>query len=730
MKVKVSVFVLAVLFVSVFFSNTLLLYKGSEQGYGNSILKRYVVPVLQENNENYKLVDVEATQVSFKGIDFVISCYYSSKMKDADKYLKKLSFFLMNGGKLFIINNIGASMNENGELVSTSELNAVYNFLGISYKGGWKSANIQNVDFDREYIHHLPIYGKRGVEFYTVFSKMVDVIESVKIDGKTYPLIMLGPRGGVSLFNFAFDSSGKAVLDFSKLISAFLIGNLSMQNRVLLIGKDENVEKALSYALIPYDISSKVNDNVQRYMAIVEINGHIPIQNALLMKYVSAGGVLMVASDGNETSNVKSAKINTSVFPLPPNFELPLYSSLKIMKPYPNSTVLVSSSQDGIPLVWSLRVGKGKIIFYPKGMLQKSLRGVFLQTLVSNVENSIQSIVNSYTVFIDDFPLPSYGIKRDMITKEFGDVTDGEFYYDIWWKDVEKIGKEMNLKYTTAFVTSYNAKNSWPYDFSSLLLTPYPLLEMKSIEKDGYEMGLHGYNHRSPIAQNWNLTNLENSYKALKAFVKIALGENYRPVSFVAPNNLIDDEGLKALKDVFPSLELVGTSYDATGTFSEYKIVNGVVVLPRTTAGYYPVNKLLKDSISSVMNFGTYQYFFHPDDLFSSDRNPSHESWDEMKESMKEFLSDMQNYYPWLENHYAYEAAKIFKIYLTQTPSYKRDKNEVEVSLPYNADIPRYFMFRSSGKLNIEGGKILYRYQKSNLYIIEMTSRVMIIKVI
>jgi hypothetical protein len=724
-------FLLLLATASTFFPKTLLLYKGSENGYGISILSKYVIPALKEAHESYDIVDVESTNLSLEGYDAVISCYYSSKMKEAGKYLEKLSFFLMNGGKLFIINNIGASVDENGNLVPLAQLNAVYNFLGISYKSGWKKIEkAENLSYDRNYITSKPTYANRGVELYNVFSKNVRIIESMKIGDVVYPLITLGPNGGICLFNFAFDDQRNAVLNFSKLISTFIVGRMEMQNRILLIGRNENIEKALNYALIPYDVSKSVVDYVQKYMAVVEMNGSLPIVSPILMRYVSAGGTLMIVGSGNESVNVTSAMVSQSVFPLPPKFKMVLNTILRVVKPYPNSKVLVWTSKSNFPLVWALNFGKGKIIFYPIALTKyKFLRGLFVQTLMSNVRNSIQSIVNSYTVFIDDFPLPSYGIKRDMITKEFGNVTDGEFYYDIWWKDIEKMGKSMNLKYTTALVTSYNGKKTWPYDFSSFLSTPDPLLEMESVEKDGYELGLHGYNHQSPIAKNWTIKNLENAYKALGTFMKVVSSEGYRPASFVAPNNLIDMNGLKALKNVFPSLKLVGTSYDGTGTFSEYGVIDGIVILPRTTAGYYPVERLLKSSIFAVMDFGTFQYFFHPDDLFSSDRNPLHENWNEMKASMKEFLYTMQNYYPWLENHYAYEAAEIFKDYFTQVPLYERSENEVEVSLPYGSVLPRFFFFRTDGNVSLDGGKILYKYPSSNLYVIEMFSRTMKIKI-
>lgn len=715
------------MFIGMAFSNTLLLYKNSENGYGLSILKSYVIPTLNKIQEKYSLVSVESTSLSLKGYDTVISCYYSSKMRNADEYLKKLSFFLMRGGKLFIINNIGASINASGKAVSLSKLNSVYNFLGISYKGLWKEEKMENVQYDPNYVAHKPKFGIRGVEQYYVFSKLVDVILKAKMGKYTYPLITLGPKGGLMLFNFAFDKNENLIVNMDKILSNLIIGNLKMQNKILVIGENKDVEMAFHYALIPFDVSDRVGEYVQRYMAVVEINGKIPLSDTL-MKYISAGGVVMVVGNGSESVSVNGAMVDAGVFPVPTGLNIPIFLSFNVVKPYPGSKVWIRSSS-GIPLSWSVSIGKGKLVYYPKGMMIKPLRGLFLQILLCNVEMSIQSIVNSFTVFIDDFPLPSYGVKREMITKEFGDITDGEYYYDVWWKDIKKIGKEFNLKFTAALVTSYNGANTWPYDFSEFLSTPYPMMEMMDIEKNHYEMCLHGYNHQSPISKNWKMQNLGSAYKALKDFVKIAINENYYPVSFVAPNNLIDESGLRALKSVFPSVKLVGTSYDGTGTFSEYNVIDSVMIFPRTTAGYYPVNRLLRSALSSVMNFGTYQYFFHPDDLFAKDRNPAHESWSQMKSSMKDFLQTMKVYYPWLGNHFGYEAAKVFKDYFSQVPTYMRDSDKITIRFPISVVLPRYFMLRSSKTLNIQGGKILYKYEKPNLYIIEMDSNVMTVQV-
>ena len=729
MKRNLFLFILLLIpFVSS--ANTLLLYKASEQGYGESILKRYIVPELKKINEEFTIADVESTSISFHDFHSIITCYYTSDMKNAIGYLHKLSDFLVTGGKLFIINSIGAIKDKGGTNNPTLlDLNAVYNFMGISYKFGWQRIKIDNIQADKDYLLESdPNYGKRGIEYYKIFSSLVHPILATQFGGKTYPLVVLGPNGGIALYNYIFDSKGNLVVDIGKIIVKIVIGDLHRQNRVLMVGVNEDITMAFKYALVPLDKSNSIDKYIDRYMAIILIDGKLPVDNNKLLNYISAGGILVIVSNGNERFDIKDVLIDKGIFPLPEGIRVPINSSVNLQKPYTNAGVLVRSEK-GIPVVWSVNIGAGKLLYYPRELVRKYLRGLFLQCVLSSADLSIQSIVNSCTIFIDDFPLPSYGVKRKPIVKEFGQITDGEFYYNIWWKDIKEIGEEFGLKYTTALITSYNGRGTWPFDFSEFLTTDYPFLEIESIRENGYEMGLHGYNHQSPVKKNWSVDFLEDAYRALSKFVRSIRGKDYEPVSFVAPNNLIDETGLKALKTVFPSIKIVGTSYQGTDDFSEYRIIDGVVILPRTTCGYYPVGNLLDCSILSIMNWGTYQYFFHPDDLFSLDRNPKGKSWAEMKASLKEFLRTMKTCYPWISDHYAFKAADIFRYYFMEIPHYRRINDGVEVHLSCGSHLPRYFFFRSSNDISLKGGKILYKYP-GNLYVIEMIKNGLYIKVI
>lgn len=69
-------------------SRTLLLYKGSENGYGTDVLSSYIIPVLKNLYEDYDLVDVEKELPDLSEYDLVVTCYYSSKMRNAKIYLK------------------------------------------------------------------------------------------------------------------------------------------------------------------------------------------------------------------------------------------------------------------------------------------------------------------------------------------------------------------------------------------------------------------------------------------------------------------------------------------------------------------------------------------------------------------------------------------------------------------------------------------------------------------
>ncbi|MEJ5256743.1 MAG: DUF2194 domain-containing protein [Fervidobacterium sp.] len=724
-KVMIVLIWSLILSETIVYSKTLLLYKGSEQGYGYSILLKYVAPALKDILEDYEIIDVESLNfISFdlNNYDLIVTCYYTPQMRDAKKYLEKLSMFLINGGKLFIINNLGATLDSSGENhPGLYEINSVYNLLGLSYYFGWRKVKPSTININENFINTtlLKFENERDVERYTPISTFIKTLVELKDQqGNTYNMAFLSPLGGLIAYNYLFDDDGKIVLDLQKIFSNILIGN-DEEFKILVVGQDNyELRKALDYTSFKYQWKKQMSSVLSTYDLVFHFGGSYPPADKNLVSYLSNGGTAVIIGKGSNLSFVDYMTVSDEVFPVPANLKFNVKKNISWEKPPQNSKVLVTSS-NGEALVWSIPLGNGTVIFYPIELVSKTYRGLLMQSALSQLKVSIQPIVNSWSMHLDDFPLPAYKRKIDIITREFGDITDNEFYYNIWWPMMKQLSKEFSIKYTTIFVANYNASVTWPFSFQEYTNTPEQMRALQELISSSYEIGLHGYNHIHLTQENWKPENLETVLKLYKTFLKNTLGDNYIPYVYVAPNNIIDSFGVEELLRTFPSIKVIGTSYTTTQKlFDEFEVIHGkVVVMPRTTFGYYPAENLLASSILSLMTFGTFQYFLHPDDLFSKDRNPDGKTWKEMYNSLREFLSTMTRYYPFLRNHTASESGEILYDFLTQKPIIRKFANKLSVEIPIGHHLPRFYYLRVRGAFSIYGGRIVYSY--GNLVVIE-----------
>ncbi|MDM7321182.1 MAG: DUF2194 domain-containing protein, partial [Fervidobacterium sp.] len=206
-------------------AKALLLYKGSEQGYGYNILVKYFAPVLKELIESYDVIDVEG--VDFSNMDLqqynlIITCYYSPQMREAKKYLEKLTHFLINGGKILIVNNLGASIDTSGSNhPGLAEINSVYNLLGISYTFSWKKVKPLSVNIDNEYTaaKSFKFENLRDVERFKMISPYAkSLIKITTEDGNTYDMAILSNLGGLISYSYLFDDEGKVTLNLYLMI--------------------------------------------------------------------------------------------------------------------------------------------------------------------------------------------------------------------------------------------------------------------------------------------------------------------------------------------------------------------------------------------------------------------------------------------------------------------------------------------------------------------------------
>ncbi|NUU96395.1 hypothetical protein XO10_09015 [Marinitoga sp. 1135] len=760
MKKKILLLILIIIAVLSFSQKELLLLYKQSENYGEMMFKYHIIPILEKNNIRYELKNVEEMnyyKITNEKYFGVITWYYSSEMAKPELYLRQLATFVENGGIYFFFNNIGAS-------ADISEMNNLLNKIGVQYKYGYRELEDYTIECISDYFLKKPDSEyKVPVEKYITFDNHMENILTYKIDNEEYPMIFLTDNGGAAIFNSFVDKNGNLIININKLIHRFINHEVGTLNKFLIVNtKYDNqkyldsqyeIKKILLYAKQNFDVISveqfyKLSFfDLIPYKYIIWNTDAKYVETRTIKKFINSGGTFIYSTQLFNTpwsSYVKEDNININkisftkdLFPLTNTATesyINMYFELNYHIDLPgNIKPLAFFCGDGksVPVIWYQKEGKGYRSYINPDVYLKNIRGLIFQSIMSMQKNSISGFLNSFMFYIDDFPLPSYNVVRAKINGK--DITDDEYYYTIWWPSIKKFSKEFNIKYTFVTPLSYNGSSNPPFEFSEFLMsnTNSPLKALREIDKSEFELGLHGYNHNSLTKDRWpNPNNILLSLRAAKTFIEKILGHPIELSSYVAPNNIIDEFGANQLLKAIPEIKTIGTSYEAKDEFSEYKIINNfTLVIPRSTYGYYPLKRIYIATINTLANFGAFQHFIHPDDLFDKGRNPENKTWMEMYSSLRTFYLTIKKKFPWLRNHTASEAYQIYFDYLTQNVKYKWNGNNLTVVIPDSSIFPKYFYVKSqSGIDDIINGKIIDYYPESKLYVIEMDDNIMNIK--
>ncbi len=372
------------------------------------------------------------------------------------------------------------------------------------------------------------------------------------------------------------------------------------------------------------------------------------------------------------------------------------------------------TSQKNIPILWTRNVKEGRIMFFNGTMYQdKMMEGFLTRGLALVNESFIYPVINSKVIWLDDFPAPMANGYYDEI-KAVYNKTIKEFYIDIWWPEMLEISKEYDLKYTGVMIQVYNGRTSPPFLQDQGEISDSELVALgRELIRSGGELGLHGYNHQSLTREYWKSDKLgynrwasiEDMEKALKT-VKEKLERTFPKYEinvYVPPSNVMDVDGITALKAVFPEIDVIGSvysgdyeslSYSQNFEYTDQNMLN----LPRFSAGYnFGMDNRLS-TFNGILGFGVVQHFIHPDDFMDPERNEG-KSWMEQAESFEEFAEMLDTRYPFIEAQTASEAAVNVEKYLGLDYTVKYSDKGIQVTTNAEA-FPMYMFFHSSREID------------------------------
>ena len=172
----------------------------------------------------------------------------------------------------------------------------------------------------------------------------------------------------------------------------------------------------------------------------------------------------------------------------------------------------IAYNQPDYPTIIHHRLGEGQIIaFNSSQFAEKQDRGLFFAAILKGLPNIPYSIANVSSIFLDDFPAPLYDVYAETVKTEMN-LSQAQFYKNVWWPDMIQLAKEENVVYSTYPCFDYRnitqppfLYKEWEHRSSTLKEhagdAPDHLMSLALAENQ--EIGLHGYNHVSLVASDW-----------------------------------------------------------------------------------------------------------------------------------------------------------------------------------------------------------------------------------
>jgi hypothetical protein len=377
------------------------------------------------------------------------------------------------------------------------------------------------------------------------------------------------------------------------------------------------------------------------------------------------------------------------------------------------ASVLDKDESQKYPVLWEKTFGKGSLLYWNTDLLlegDKGFRGALIQSIHYIYSGFITGTANIGMMMIDDLPAPLWNMNyreyrteyyKKLLNDEsnpamqekiksiiknlqnYSNITDTNFIQETWIKDIESLEKQFGFKYSTFLIFNYNQKtvmdkndNSFPIEDFYLSGNNAPVKLGQKILNNGWEMGFHGYNHQS-------LTLIKpEHYESLpwpdkKTMVKALsnakdewitlFGEYLLPFTYVAPHNIIDQTGMSAIAEVFPSITVLSTLYvsDMGEIEQEFEWTSDrrFFQIPRISSGYIIKASNKYYIYDALLNFGVISHFIHPDDVFDEARSSGFTGWNSMKTIFTQEFTLVKKCYPairWMTTRDAFEEFQFY----------------------------------------------------------------------
>lgn len=400
---------------------------------------------------------------------------------------------------------------------------------------------------------------------------------------------------------------------------------------------------------------------------------------------------------------------------------------------------LKSADEFETPILWECKYENGLFVIINSDQFNtKSDRGVIGAGYSLLEDVFIYPVINSSIYFIDEFPSPFREGRDEFITKQYGrDIQN--FYINVWWPDIQQLAHNYNIKYTGAFLETYNDSVQPPFKkqpeneeyqyFGGLVLD------------NGGEIGLNGYNH-VPFCLSGAGVNQRLDYpdwpseEAIKfslyesfSFTKSLFPDN-KITTYIPPSNILCPDERRLLPQALPDLQVISSLYlpGQAGLAYEQEFseaLDGIIELPRIVGGYDLTSYFRWAAINELSLHYVNSYYISPNDVLSDASGPQL-GWEYLHKQFEDYVKWVTNSAPGLQNKTALEGAKAVQRFARLAMKTRQVNGSLEIDLGNFYD-EAWLMMRTSKKpVSLDGGVITQ--VSSDLYLIQARKSKIVIR--
>ena len=768
----------AAAFPAAYGSKVLALYKSSEgQTEKENEIFFYLSRPLKELGLRLSYWDIDRglpPEWALADTRAIISWYRGPAMAEPEAYLQFLNRAVDNGIKLLVLDNFGAYQDSRSKnYLNPAQLNATLSRLGLLYLGDWTD-DPQKISLAARDKGMVEWQGAQDTDSARFFYRFVPADRELKTylslarrdrDYEASPVITTNRNGGFALSRYIYRQEGGKVLLLLN-VKAFLTEALFPppgQETIALLAQSGNATsaKVLEYtaailrrARLPYEIiapaafSALLPGDLRRYTAVgLILTDDAGLDAAVLESYLEGGGALVSFLGGryNKLAPVLGMSGKTGRPALQQGYRFRagfvLGESLALENgtlgwksgsnlPAKGAELLATSVRGNVPLLWAASKGAGKSLVWNWDVFDAGyFQGLILESFLFVRPVGAAVTAGIAIMFLDDWPLPMFNVVKPPLS-----ITDTEFYTRTWWPQIKDLFGSREIPYASFLIFNYNDRTAPPFIMGEF----YVAEEMASVRVgeeilfSGGELGFHGYNHMS-LTTGSTEVNLarwptrsameEGLREARREWVQL-FGEHTLPFAYVAPNNIISDEGIAALHRVFPSIKVIsslrgGKAEETYTEFGTYEKIPSLYFIPRTSWGYLSTPESQAQIASAVGGAGVWSHFLHADDVFDPHRSQG-KSWPELKAGLEKMLAFAESHYPWLRYVTVEEAYEILSRIDRAPVAFRLEADSLTVSAEPGLLLRVRVNERRVKK--ISGARVLYTYQRMPALILEATS--------